>query len=187
MSHKQPEQAVDHIAFRGVKALRWTFDVLAGFKTGVIDEHKCEETIFRLVPVICVNIEETGIGWNCPEPCGRPVVIHDAPQEATKMVQNNQGKPAVKFGVWNDLFEGYKVQFLKLPPSPTEMQALPGVGRGCSTRRNTQQSVLVEETLGERVRASKASSQISSATSCSLYAPVFSAKPVVRRLGCTES
>ncbi|CAM9728978.1 unnamed protein product [Ectocarpus sp. 12 AP-2014] len=39
-THKEPEEAVDHVAFRGVRALRWTFDVLAGFKTGVIDEHK---------------------------------------------------------------------------------------------------------------------------------------------------
>jgi len=42
VSHKQPQQTVDHIALRGVRALRWSFDVLAGFKTGVIDEHKCE-------------------------------------------------------------------------------------------------------------------------------------------------
>ena len=42
VTHKEPEEAVDHLAFRGVRALRWTFDVLAGFKTGVIDEHKCE-------------------------------------------------------------------------------------------------------------------------------------------------
>jgi len=34
---------VDHIALGGVKALRWSFDVLAGFKTGVVDEHKCEK------------------------------------------------------------------------------------------------------------------------------------------------
>eukprot|EP00752_Nemacystus_decipiens_P014348 g12765.t1 len=40
VTHKEPEEAVDHIAFRGVRALRWTFDVLAGFKTGVVDEHK---------------------------------------------------------------------------------------------------------------------------------------------------
>lgn len=33
---------MDHIALRGVRVLRWSFDVLAGFKTGVIDEHKCE-------------------------------------------------------------------------------------------------------------------------------------------------
>ncbi|CAM9522362.1 unnamed protein product [Ectocarpus sp. 8 AP-2014] len=39
-THKDPEEAVDHIALRGVRALRWSFDVLAGFKTGVIDEHK---------------------------------------------------------------------------------------------------------------------------------------------------
>ncbi|CAM9494778.1 unnamed protein product [Ectocarpus fasciculatus] len=39
-THKEPEEAVDHIALRGVRTLRWTFDVLAGFKTGVIDEHK---------------------------------------------------------------------------------------------------------------------------------------------------
>eukprot|EP00903_Cladosiphon_okamuranus_P006436 g6297.t1 len=39
-THKEPEEAVDHIALRGVRALRWSFDVLAGFKTGVIDEHK---------------------------------------------------------------------------------------------------------------------------------------------------
>ncbi|CAN0137591.1 unnamed protein product [Ectocarpus sp. 4 AP-2014] len=39
-THKEPEEVVDHIAFRGVRALRWSFDVLAGFKTGVIDEHK---------------------------------------------------------------------------------------------------------------------------------------------------
>ncbi|CAM9371826.1 unnamed protein product [Pylaiella littoralis] len=40
VSHKKPEVAVDHIALRGVRTLRWTFDVLAGFKTGVVDEHK---------------------------------------------------------------------------------------------------------------------------------------------------
>lgn len=46
VTHKEPEAAVDHIALRGVKTLRWTFDVLAGFKTGVIDEHKCESDVW---------------------------------------------------------------------------------------------------------------------------------------------
>lgn len=41
-THKEPEEAVDHVALNGVRVLRWSFDVLAGFKTGVIDEHKCE-------------------------------------------------------------------------------------------------------------------------------------------------
>ena len=43
VTHKEPEGAVDHVAFRGVQALRFTFDLLAGFKTGVIDEAKCEQ------------------------------------------------------------------------------------------------------------------------------------------------
>ncbi|CAB1117426.1 unnamed protein product [Ectocarpus sp. CCAP 1310/34] len=47
-THKDPEEAVDHIALRGVRALRWCFDVLAGFKTGVIDEHKCASTTVQL-------------------------------------------------------------------------------------------------------------------------------------------
>ena len=47
-THKEPEEAVDHIALRGVRVLRWSFDVLAGFKTGVIDEHKCESGVYRL-------------------------------------------------------------------------------------------------------------------------------------------
>ena len=45
VTHKEPEEAVDHIALRGVRALRWSFDVLAGFKTGVVDEHKCEKIL----------------------------------------------------------------------------------------------------------------------------------------------
>eukprot|EP00904_Undaria_pinnatifida_P007664 jgi/Undpi1/4027/HiC_scaffold_16.g07394.m1 len=40
VTHKEPEEAVDHFAYRGVRFLRWSFDVLAGFKTGVVDEHK---------------------------------------------------------------------------------------------------------------------------------------------------
>lgn len=45
MTHKEPEEAVDHLALRGVRFLRLSFDVLAGFKTGVVDEHKCERLL----------------------------------------------------------------------------------------------------------------------------------------------
>lgn len=40
---------MDHIALRGVRVLRWSFDVLAGFKTGVVDEHKCESDVLGSV------------------------------------------------------------------------------------------------------------------------------------------
>lgn len=45
VTHKPPEEVTDRVALGGVKALRWSFDWLAGFKTGTIDENKCE---FRL-------------------------------------------------------------------------------------------------------------------------------------------
>ncbi|CAM9340053.1 unnamed protein product [Sphacelaria rigidula] len=40
VTHKEPEEVVDHVALRGVQTLRFAFDLLAGFKTGVVDEHK---------------------------------------------------------------------------------------------------------------------------------------------------
>lgn len=57
-THKEPEEAVDHIALRGVRVLRWSFDVLAGFKTGVVDEHKCERERVTFGPVEFVGQSE---------------------------------------------------------------------------------------------------------------------------------
>lgn len=42
VTHREPEELTDHVTLQGVRTLRWTFDWLAGFKTGVIDENKCE-------------------------------------------------------------------------------------------------------------------------------------------------
>ncbi|CAM9546705.1 unnamed protein product [Ascophyllum nodosum] len=40
VTHKEPEQTVDYVALGAVRFLRQSFDVLAGFKTGPVDEHK---------------------------------------------------------------------------------------------------------------------------------------------------
>ena len=42
MTHKEPDQVADYVALGAVRFLRFSFDILAGFKTGPIDEHKCE-------------------------------------------------------------------------------------------------------------------------------------------------
>lgn len=63
VTHKEPEEAVDHLAFRGVRALRWTFDVLAGFKTGVVDEHKCEGRCSVCAALACATSDALRV---CP-------------------------------------------------------------------------------------------------------------------------
>lgn len=52
VTHKEPEEAVDHVAYRGVRMLRYSFDLLAGFKVGVVDEHKCEQVMGIAVPPV---------------------------------------------------------------------------------------------------------------------------------------